>query len=310
MKKTIKIAFKKFWSGFDYKDCLFYLLLSKHYDVEVTDILTEDIDILFVSCYGNEIIDDWVGTIKTVEICFENFYPNFNKFDYFIGTYNINNERSLRLPIYWYHSFYNVYQPYPFINEPNLTKDILQEKNNTIGMVISNSHRDGIEYLLKLMEKFDFKSGGNFHKNIEIGRKYSDKIELFKTCKFGIAFENSIHDDYITEKIYDCYLANVIPIYFGAKNINNDFNPESFINVHNYKNTDDLIQHIDYLMNNEDAYMDMLNKKRKLKWVDYTSRCEEFLINIIENGQIYNHIFGAIGWYHLGNIYRKKNNLI
>jgi hypothetical protein len=309
MKKKIKIAFKKFWYGFNYKESLFYILLSKHYDVEVTDVLTEDIDILFVSCYGGEIIDDWVGTIKTVEICFENLYPNLNKYDYAIGTYNISNERCLRLPVYWYHSFYDTYKPYSFIDKPNFTKDILKGKTKHIGMAISNNNRDGVNYLLDLLNNFDFKSGGKFYNNIEIGNTFGDKIELFKTCKFGIAFENSTNEDYVTEKIYDCYLANTVPIYFGPKNVSNDFNPESYINVSDFKTTKDLINHISYLMDNEDAYMEILNKKRVTKWVDYTSRCEEFLINIIENGQIYNHIFGALGWHNYGSIYRKKNNL-
>jgi hypothetical protein len=308
MKKDIKICYSKFWDGFNYKECPFYLLLSKNYNVTVSEDITEDLDILFVSVYkyDDETFKKYLGTVKVVSVCFENFYPNFNSCDYSISLYNIGLDRNLRVPVYWYHSFYEVYKQYQFINEPNFNKEDIKERTNDIGVVISNPCRDGIDYLCNILKNFNFKSGGKLYNNIQINQGFDSKIELFKTCKFGIAFENSVHDDYITEKIYDCYLANVIPIYFGARNINTYFNPESFINVQDYNNIDDLINRIKFLMDNEDAYLDMLNKKRLIKHIDYTARCEEFLINIIENGEIYNHINGAINWLKYGEIYRIK----
>ena len=37
--------------------------------------------------------------------------------------------------------------------------------------------------------------------------------------KFVLAFENSVCNDYVTEKIYDVFAAGVVPIYLGAPNI-------------------------------------------------------------------------------------------
>ena len=62
-------------------------------------------------------------------------------------------------------------------------------------------------------------------------------------------------------------------------------------------------------MHNKEAYMDMLNQKRIINYINYDSRCEEFLINIVENGKIYNHIYGGIGWFNYGKQYRIENNL-
>ena len=42
--------------------------------------------------------------------------------------------------------------------------------------------------------------------------------------KFVICFENSEEDAYITEKIINPLLANVIPVYWGNKRIGDYFN--------------------------------------------------------------------------------------
>lgn len=42
---------------------------------------------------------------------------------------------------------------------------------------------------------------------------------LISRYKFIIAYENSICDDYITEKFWRAITTGVIPIYFGAPNI-------------------------------------------------------------------------------------------
>ena len=56
-----------------------------------------------------------------------------------------------------------------------------------------------------------------------------DLIKLFNEYKFIICFENSNTPGYITEKIFNVFLAKSIPIYDGAQNITTFINPRSFI---------------------------------------------------------------------------------
>ena len=46
------------------------------------------------------------------------------------------------------------------------------------------------------------------------------KINLYKSDKFVIAFENACATDYVTEKFFDPLIAGAVPIYLGAPNIN------------------------------------------------------------------------------------------
>jgi hypothetical protein len=61
-----------------------------------------------------------------------------------------------------------------------------------------------------------------------------DKREKMSGFKFSLCFENCIFPGYITEKIFDCFLAGCIPVYFGAPDIT-DFVPAgSFIDFRQF----------------------------------------------------------------------------
>ena len=61
--------------------------------------------------------------------------------------------------------------------------------------------------------------------------KNADRLNQFA---FNVAMENTIASGYITEKIGNAFKSGSIPIYWGANEINDFFNPASFINVANY----------------------------------------------------------------------------
>jgi hypothetical protein len=65
------------------------------------------------------------------------------------------------------------------------------------------------------------------------GSGSENKIEVSKEIgnnyRFSIVIENSIENDYFTEKIIDCFLAGTIPIYWGTRNIKKYFNEDGII---------------------------------------------------------------------------------
>lgn len=313
--KTLKISFENYMPCEEIKKEPFYHILSQYYNIEIHDKTSEDVDLIMCTPIENwrsiYNIADYFGIIKTLCINFENTYPDFNAYDYTTSYYDILPERNMRLPMYWYYD-YKIrhglikYDIEPFNNEPNFTNDIFYTKENRLGFVSSNAFRDGLDILYTLFENFDCKLGGSFIDNEYVGPDYVDKIRFLSTCKFTLVFENANNDGYVSEKIYDAYLANTVPIYFGSKEVCKDFNPESYIHVLDYPNIDDLIAHIQFLMSNEEEYIKILNAKRIINPIDYDKQITDFMINVIENGKIYNHLFGNIMWSGYGKILEEK----
>lgn len=62
------------------------------------------------------------------------------------------------------------------------------------------------------------------------------KREVMSDFKFAICFENCAFPGYVTEKIFDCFLAGCIPIYFGAPDIADFVPKESFIDFREFGN--------------------------------------------------------------------------
>ena len=62
----------------------------------------------------------------------------------------------------------------------------------------------------------------------------SELPKIYKYYKFVLCFENSIADDYITEKIVLAMCGGAIPLYYGTPDIQKYFNPSRFIHYDNY----------------------------------------------------------------------------
>lgn len=89
-------------------------------------------------------------------------------------------------------------------------------------------------------------------------------LRIYNQYKFVIAFENSNSQGYITEKIFNVFLAKSIPIYDGDPRISDVINQNSLLQYDNM-----IIQKVQMLMNNEELYNNIINKE-KTKELDYT----------------------------------------
>lgn len=70
----------------------------------------------------------------------------------------------------------------------------------------------------------------------------SDKIETIRKYKFSICYEN-MRDvrGYITEKIFDCFAAHNVPVYWGASNVEQYIPSDCFIDRRNFTSDKDLL---------------------------------------------------------------------
>ena len=251
MEITLKINFTDFWENFDKTDNFFFDLLSKHYLVEISD----NPDYLFYSCYGNEFFKyDCIRIFYTSE----NLRPDFLQCDYALSFDFLKRNNHFRLPLY--HLYIQGHNYYP-----DLVKEISREEATAIWktktkfccMLVSNSNSEERINFFKALSKIKkVDSGGRFLNNI--GYSVVDKMAFIKDYKFVFAFENSKFAGYTTEKILEPFVVNSIPIYWGNKMIDKDFNRKSFINVNDFNNYESLISKLIEIDRNDELAIEMI----------------------------------------------------
>lgn len=102
-----------------------------------------------------------------------------------------------------------------------------QDKEELVSMIMSNKretegHRLRHEVKTRFADKIKlFGPGGT--------GLYCDKIDSCRRFAFQIVIENSKKEYYFTEKIVDCFLTGVIPIYWGAEKVLEHFDPRGII---------------------------------------------------------------------------------
>lgn len=109
--------------------------------------------------------------------------------------------------------------------------DIYQERRNAVAWFLQNHPQDLEFYGAKWNElKKDLPDSLHPYFDTQYKRYAPDKIASLRTAKFALAYENTIHPDYVTEKIYDVMKAGTVPIYLGAPNITEYVPKKCFIN--------------------------------------------------------------------------------
>ena len=91
-----------------------------------------------------------------------------------------------------------------------------------------------------------------------------NKVAVIKNYRFSICYEN-IHDiqGYITEKIFDCFAAGNVPVYWGASNIEQYVPMDCFIDRRNFGSLEELHA--------------FLKKMTKQEYEGYLTRIQAFL---------------------------------
>ena len=68
----------------------------------------------------------------------------------------------------------------------------------------------------------------------------ASKAETLGQYTFAICFENMILEGWITEKIFDCFYAGCVPVYWGAPDVTESIPTEAFIDMRQFSGFDEL----------------------------------------------------------------------
>ena len=94
----------------------------------------------------------------------------------------------------------------------------------------------------------------------------NDKEAYLRTFKFNICAENNNTKDYVTEKIFDAFMADCIPLYYGALNDPEPglINREAVIFWNKEGNNAENREKIRELKNNESFYREFISRPKLL----------------------------------------------
>lgn len=282
--EDISVKFVDFWRSLNHVDNKFTRALSSRFNVRVlAPDSSEKPDLLFYSVFGVEHYkyEDCVKIYFTGE----NDVPDFNECDYAMSFHHIDFDgRHLRYPLYMMYEISEAVSPAGLTDSEAFARGFcsLLMRNSAECAPMRLRIIDAVENYRPITY------GGPFRNNIGSPVPIDCKIEFIAGYKFNLALENSSLPGYVTEKIVEPFAAPTVPIYWGAPDVNRDFNPRAFINVSDYATLDSFIRDLDTIDKNPERYLEILRAPRLNgdNGLDFDERLAEFLCKIAEQRSI------------------------
>ena len=229
MKPSVRIRHVNFFPGFDDHLCRSHVLMDLAQDYDF--VFDGPPDIVLVGCYSQSEVRP-EGAV-TVGYYTENLAPDLDNCDYFFGCeYSglIDHPRYCKR-VYGpltVHSFDGCADP----------EAALAEKSEFCNFIYTSrvGHRERFFRAMNAYKpvRAPGKSMNNCN-DLAAGRHAEDwqaaKVAYLRRFKFTIAFENSLRAGYVSEKLFDCYVADTVPVYWGDPALETIVNTRSIVRV-------------------------------------------------------------------------------
>ncbi len=207
------------------------------------------------------------------------FYEQFSS-AYFLRDDVVDNKRRFHF-LYPYH--------FSFTDQVNAF-----DQKKLVGMVVGNKDSDHPSEIysdrLELIHFFEERGGDDFDLYgkgwEESGLKtyrgaLANKFETLAGYRFGVAYENSRIKGYITEKIFDCFVAGCVPIYWGAPNVEEYIPKNTFIHRQDFTSNEALLAYLQEM--SEEEHKEYLQNARSFMEEEANGHdSERFIDNFVQ----------------------------
>lgn len=266
--KKISVAWINQYKGYEHNFALQVLCQLLGKQIEFSN--PETCDLLFVGPFGHgkkssrrkfarkylsskglfyeQILEKRTNKPLTIYQTGENTRYNAVPTDYSISMdFSVRSDKHFRLP-YWYSTMDWSHEGLPARTTPSFGKPIKKEvlmrpldksfmekprKAALICRHLTEPRKSLKESVEKVMPVDGY--GSAFSAEIQ---NYScggfTKSELLKNYGYSLCPENSLYPGYYTEKIPEAFACASLPISWCDPHVSHDFNPEAFINMHQF----------------------------------------------------------------------------
>lgn len=183
--------------------------------------------------------------------------------------YDKNNKSATMKTILFPHGYFNILFTDMNMNYL-LERRILQKPKTRFCLFCVGNGGNWVrnDFFEKLSKYKTVDSCGSFMNNMPDNERCPSEtikyLEYISQYKFMICFENKGHRNYFTEKLFNAYFGETIPVYWGCTNVNDYINTDSILylkNDHQEQDIENLINEIIYLDNNDEEYHKKYNQQ-------------------------------------------------
>ena len=144
-----------------------------------------------------------------------------------------------------------------------LTRGISRKnRKGTIGVISNCGAAFRNTYITNMMLHTDIDHYGDCFRNMQNTDRersraewHDSKIKMMRGYMFALAMENNKEPGYITEKIFDAYIAGAIPVFYGTEDVFKYMPRASMLYVEDFASEKALAQHMAHIQRNASLYM-------------------------------------------------------
>ncbi|KAG8438058.1 hypothetical protein GDO86_008661 [Hymenochirus boettgeri] len=195
----------------------------------------------------------------------------------------------------------DIFTPWGWLKKPDNAQIFsIPKKTSLVAWVISNWNPSNrrIIYYQELKKHIHVNIYGKQHLPLPRAN-HSDTLSKYK---FYLAFENSLHEDYITEKLwYNALVLGNVPVVLGPprQNYERFIPPDSFIHVDDFSTAQELASYLLELDKDDHKYQQYFNWRSKLQpesaipWVSHYCK----ICKALKEGPNYRTIPSISRWF-------------